>query len=189
MIINQATLTLTVTLSGTGQGTVTGTGVNCPGSCTVAVTQNAMLTLTAAPNTGSTFTGWSGGGCSGSGTCTVTMSTAQSVTAQFTRQLGALNVTVGGLPAGGSVALTIIGPDNYNSVQTVTTGATLNLGNLPTGTYTVNAPSTTIASKFYAPTARMQSVTVNVGMTANITVTYGISVLSLDPIIYLLLDD
>ena len=189
VVINQANQTLTVILSGTGQGTVTGTGINCPGDCSEAVTQNAMLTLTAAANTGSTFTGWSGGSCTGSGLCTVTMSAAQSVTAQFTRQLGALNVTVGGLPAGGSVALTIIGPDSYSSVQTVTTGTTLNLSNLPTGTYTVNAPSTTVASKFYAPTARVQSVTVNVGMTASITVTYGISVLSLNPIIYFLLDD
>lgn len=39
--------------------------------------------LTAAPASGSAFSGWSGA-CSGTGTCSVTMSQAQSVTAKFT---------------------------------------------------------------------------------------------------------
>jgi hypothetical protein len=42
-----------------------------------------MVTLTASPDLGSSFGGWSGGGCSGTGTCTVTLSSDQSVTATF----------------------------------------------------------------------------------------------------------
>lgn len=46
---------------------------------------NDIVILTALPNPGSTFTGWSGGGCSGTASCTVTMDVAKSVTATFTR--------------------------------------------------------------------------------------------------------
>ena len=187
-VVIQPVQTLTVFVFGTGQGSVTGTGINCPGDCSEAVAQNTMITLTAAANTGSTFTGWSGGGCSGSGLCTVTMSSAQSVTAQFTRQLGSLSVTVVGLPAGGSVALAITGPDGYSTSNVVTTGITLTLSNLPTGTYTVNAPSKTISNVYYQASARTQSVVVNVGTTATITVTYSVAVLPLIPIIDFVLD-
>ena len=187
-VVIQPAQTLTVFVFGTGQGSVTGTGINCPGDCSEAVAQNATVTLTATPAAGSTFTVWSGGGCSGTSTCTVTMSAATTVTAQFTRQLGSLSVTVGGLPAGGSVALAITGPDGYSTSNVVTTGSTLTLGNLPTGTYTVNAPSKTIGSVYYQASARTQSVVVNVGTTATITVTYGVGVLPLIPIIDFLLD-
>ena len=185
--VNPPPQTLTVTVTGTGQGSVTGPGVNCPGVCSASVAQNTMVTLTVTPATGSIFTGWSGGGCTGTGLCTVTMSSAQSVAAQFTRQLGSLNVTLSGLPASGSVALAITGPDSYSTSNIVTTGTTLNLSNLPTGTYTVNAPSKTISGVYYQANARTQSVVVNVGVTATITVTYGVGVPPLIPIIDFLL--
>ena len=41
------------------------------------------MTLSAAPASGSEFTGWSGAGCSGTGTRKVTMSEAKEVTAEF----------------------------------------------------------------------------------------------------------
>ena len=187
--VNQLpTQTLTVTVTGTGQGSVTATGINCPGDCSEAVTENAIVALTATPATGSMFIGWSGGGCTGTGTCSVTMSTAQSVTAQFTRQLGALSVTLSGLPAAGSVMLSVTGPDGYSTSNIVTTGSTLTLSNLPTGTYTVNAPSTTISNVFYQASTRTQSVLVNVGMAATITVSYGVAIPPLIPIVDFLLD-
>ena len=43
----------------------------------------AMLTLSATPDAGSIFTGWSGD-CAGTGTCVVTMSASRNVTATFT---------------------------------------------------------------------------------------------------------
>jgi Divergent InlB B-repeat domain len=79
-----ATHTLNVSLSGSGSGSVTGNGINCPGTCSNGYPSGAMVTLTATPAAGSTFSGWSGGGCSGSGTCQGTMSSDQSVSASFT---------------------------------------------------------------------------------------------------------
>ncbi|MFZ5998105.1 MAG: fibronectin type III domain-containing protein, partial [Nitrospirota bacterium] len=51
---------LTVNKSGTGTGTVTGTGINCGTDCTEPYNQGTVVTLSAAPATGSTFAGWSG---------------------------------------------------------------------------------------------------------------------------------
>jgi YVTN family beta-propeller protein len=79
---------VTVIPAGTGGGSVTSspTGISCPSTC-VAPFDGVTVTLTATPNAGSVFTGWSvvGGSCPGTGTCTVnTASAFQSVTATFT---------------------------------------------------------------------------------------------------------
>ena len=83
---NKPPQTLSVSKSGTGGGTITSdlTGINCGLTCSYAFPYNQAVTLTAAANSSSIFTGWSGAGCSGTGTCTVTMSTALSVSANFT---------------------------------------------------------------------------------------------------------
>lgn len=77
-------LALTVIKSGTGDGTVTSSpaGINCGTDCSEVYEINTQVTLTAAPNGASTFTGWSGA-CSGTGNCVVTMDLARSVTATF----------------------------------------------------------------------------------------------------------
>ncbi|MCX5885490.1 MAG: RHS repeat protein [Proteobacteria bacterium] len=77
--------TLTVNKTGTGSGTVTSNqaGIDCGTDCTEIYNQGTVVTLTATPDTGSTFAGWSGG-CSGSGACQVTMNTDTTVTATFT---------------------------------------------------------------------------------------------------------
>ena len=53
-----------------------------------------LVTLTAAADQISSFTGWSGA-CSGTGTCEVTLSAAQSVTAGFTLSVSTPQVTKG----------------------------------------------------------------------------------------------
>ena len=70
-----ASYTLTVAKAGDGSGTVTSSpaGINCGADCSESYPQGAVVTLTAAPATGSTFAGWSGP-CSGTGSCQVTMS-------------------------------------------------------------------------------------------------------------------
>lgn len=76
---------LDVFLAGEGQGTVTGMpgGINCPGVCGGDYPENAVVTLTATPQPGSTFVQWTGA-CSGSATsCQVTMASDLSVFAQF----------------------------------------------------------------------------------------------------------
>ena len=78
------TFVLTVNKTGAGTGTVTSTpaGINCGATCSFSFNNNTMVTLTATPAAGSTFTSWSGA-CTGSGDCTVTMSAARAVTASF----------------------------------------------------------------------------------------------------------
>ena len=78
------TFPLAVLKAGTGQGTVTSAppGIDCGADCGESYTQGSVVTLTATPAAGSTFTGWSGA-CTGTGSCVVTMNAAQSVTATF----------------------------------------------------------------------------------------------------------
>uniref|UniRef100_A0A831U6Y1 Choice-of-anchor D domain-containing protein n=1 Tax=Geobacter metallireducens TaxID=28232 RepID=A0A831U6Y1_GEOME len=77
--------TLTVAKGDTGAGTVTSSpaGISCGTTCSGSFATGSTVTLTASPEAGSAFTGWSGA-CSGTGDCTVTMDTAKSVTASFT---------------------------------------------------------------------------------------------------------
>ena len=87
--------TLTVTKAGTGTGTVTSapSGINCGATCSASFASGAQVTLTAAPTTGSTFTGW-GAPCSGTGTCVVTLTAATTVTATFTLSANNFTLTV-----------------------------------------------------------------------------------------------
>jgi hypothetical protein len=81
--------TYPLTVSSSGNGTVSanlGT-INCGNGntfCSDTYGAGTVVTLTATPGSGQTFTGWSGADCSGtSATCTVTMSQARSATASF----------------------------------------------------------------------------------------------------------
>jgi hypothetical protein len=78
---------LTVSKAGAGSGTVTSSppGIDCGATCSASFDESTLVTLTAAPAAGSTFTGWSGGGCSGTGDCRVTLSSDRTVTATFAR--------------------------------------------------------------------------------------------------------
>jgi hypothetical protein len=77
---------LTVQKSGNGRGTVASSpsGISCGSTCAYYFADTTPVTLTATPNSASTFTGWSGGGCSGTGTCQLTLASATTVTATFT---------------------------------------------------------------------------------------------------------
>ena len=78
--------TLTVALSGGGSGTVSSSpgGINCPTVCSASFTSGTPVTLTATPNTGSTFASWSSN-CQAAGqVCTVSALTSDlTVTATF----------------------------------------------------------------------------------------------------------
>ena len=76
-------VTLGVSKSGTGTGTVTSSsGISCGATCSVVLVPGTQVTLTATPDTGSTFAGW-GGACSGAGACTLTVTTSATVSASF----------------------------------------------------------------------------------------------------------
>jgi hypothetical protein len=82
-------LTLTVARAGSGSGRVqtsgASTGIDCGLDCSHPYDPNAQVTLTATPDTGSSFAGWSGG-CTGTeATCVVTVDAAKTVTATFTK--------------------------------------------------------------------------------------------------------
>ncbi|HZJ10707.1 MAG TPA: hypothetical protein VFD39_13490, partial [Trueperaceae bacterium] len=79
--------TLSVLHSGTGSGLVVGdpAGISCPAICSANYADGAVVNLTAIPESGSVFAGWSGA-CTGQDTsCDVTMSSNRTVTAEFKR--------------------------------------------------------------------------------------------------------
>ncbi len=78
--------TVSVTKDGTGTGTVTSSppGINCGGDCTEDFPFNEVVTLTATPDSGSSFDGWSGDCASSAGTtCTLGIDAAKSAAATF----------------------------------------------------------------------------------------------------------
>ena len=76
-------ITLTVTKSGTGTVTSTPLGIDCGSDCTENYNYNTSVTLTATPDSGYYFVGWTGD-CTGTAMdCTVVMDRAKSVNAQF----------------------------------------------------------------------------------------------------------
>src|SRR6185436_11035350 len=60
---------------GTGRGTSSPPGIDCGSDCVEPYTAGTIVTLSASPDAGSTFDGWSGA-CSGNAPCVVTMSAA-----------------------------------------------------------------------------------------------------------------
>jgi len=75
---------LTVTREGSGTITSSPAGISCGSVCSAAFDQGQVVTLTASPASGWSFSGW-GGDCAGSTTqCNVTMSQARNATATFT---------------------------------------------------------------------------------------------------------
>ena len=58
-------------------------GIDCGSTCFADYASGSIVTLSANPDAGSIFTGWSGAGCSGTGLCALTMDAAKAVTATF----------------------------------------------------------------------------------------------------------
>lgn len=75
---------LSVNTVGQGSGTVTtNPGGFCGRSCSKNFVSGSVVMLTAAADSGSSFSGWSGGGCAGTGSCNLTLTADQTVTATF----------------------------------------------------------------------------------------------------------
>ncbi len=92
--------TLTVGLAGSGNGTVTSSpaGIDCGADCAQAYDLGSLVTLTANPDTGSTFTGWSGDADCADGAVTLDGDTA--CTASFDASQRTLSVSVTGSGSG-----------------------------------------------------------------------------------------
>ncbi|MBK7003247.1 MAG: hypothetical protein IPH35_26010 [Rhodoferax sp.] len=178
------TFALGVGTSGTGYGNVASSpgGIACyvpqPGvaylvapDCSENYTSGASVTLSATPDAGSSFTGWSGA-CSGTGTCTVSMTEARSVTATFALNVTApvctLNANPSSITAGSSSTLTATcTPAATSYIWTGgscagTSASTCTVSPTATTTYTVQGSNA-------GGTNQAASVTVTVSTTANAT--------------------
>jgi hypothetical protein len=76
---------LTVSSTGSGSGTVASSpsGIDCGTACSATFDEGTAITLSAVPDPGSVFRGWSGAGCDDSDQCTITIAADTSVTAIF----------------------------------------------------------------------------------------------------------
>ncbi len=92
---NPSAVQISVVAAGTGSGTVSSTpaGISCGQTCSASFAAGTAVTLTATPNAGSTFAGWSGG-CSGTGTCSLMASSNTSVTATFSTAAANVQLSV-----------------------------------------------------------------------------------------------
>jgi PKD repeat protein len=79
-----STPTLTITKQGTGSGTVSSSpaGISCGTSCQATFPIGSYVTLTATPDPGSVFTGFSGD-CTATQSCQIAMNQNHSITATF----------------------------------------------------------------------------------------------------------
>ncbi len=103
-----------VTRPGNGSGNVTSaSGINCGATCAVQLTYGASITLTAVPESGSYFAGWSGVNCTATPICVI-QGITQPVNAKAVFSTGAVKLTVGGGGfggVGGSISSTPFGID------------------------------------------------------------------------------
>jgi hypothetical protein len=133
---------LTITTSGNGTVGSSPQGTPCGSGC-FGFAPETVVTLTATPNTGSTFTGWSGA-CSGTGLCTVTMGSSQTVTATFSGAAGGMNCS-------GSVTTNISLPMAAGTALAVIVGSSID------GSFFPSASVTTTQSPPGTPTFPIQA--------------------------------
>lgn len=113
--------TLNVTLAGAGSGAVSGAGISCGDDCAERYAETTALTLTAAPASGSSFTGW-GGACSGAAaTCELRVDGAETVTATFELLPVPSGTALGGVAEGwtggeATVRAEVLGPAGEEAV-------------------------------------------------------------------------
>lgn len=165
---------LNVTLSGAGSGTVTSSppGINCPAqACTASFDMNTTVTLTATPNSSSTFNSWSGAAssCGANATCTVTINGSfVAVVANFDQiyvpppsPFSLTSSPPGGstIPSGGSTAfgLTLVSFNGYTDTMNLTCSVQPSSSSSPTCALT--PPSVTLG----ADQAASSTLTISAG--------------------------
>ncbi|MDB5975454.1 MAG: hypothetical protein JWR07_2214, partial [Nevskia sp.] len=78
----QQTLQLIKAGGSSGRVSSSPTGIDCGAQCAAEFTRGSVVTLTATPDAGAVFSGWSGA-CTGTATCQVTLNADTQVTATF----------------------------------------------------------------------------------------------------------
>jgi uncharacterized repeat protein (TIGR02543 family) len=158
--------TLTTTANPSAGGSVS----RSPNATTY--TAGTVVTLTATPASGYTFTGWSGGASGTNATTTVTMNANTSVTANFTNSTGtSYTLTTTASPgAGGSITRS---PD----ATTYTAGTVVTLTATPASGYTFSSWSGGASGSSTTTTVTMNA---NTSVTANFTTSSGGTTLRID---------
>ncbi|MBK9968478.1 MAG: SUMF1/EgtB/PvdO family nonheme iron enzyme [Holophagales bacterium] len=112
--------TLTVTKAGTGTGSITSSpaGIACGTGCSFSFTYGTTVALTATPESGSTFGGWTGDPDCTDGT--VAMGGPRSCTANFSLPVQVPSVTTGAALGIGQYVATLNGSVNPNGASTTT---------------------------------------------------------------------
>ncbi len=87
--------TLSVKKSGRGSGSVVGSGMDCGSTCVLPFQAGGTVSLTATPDQGSSFAGWTGCDDGSAQACSVTMGADREVTATFVTWVVS---TVAGMP-------------------------------------------------------------------------------------------
>jgi len=158
--------TLTTTANPSSGGSVT----RSPDATTY--TAGTVVTLTATPASGYTFTGWSGGASGTNATTTVTMNANTSVTASFTNSTGtSYTLTTTASPgAGGTIT-------RSPNATTYTAGTVVTLTATPASGYTFSNWSGGASGTSATTTVTMNA---NVSVTANFTTSSGGTTLRID---------
>jgi len=175
-----------VNKTGTGDGTISSVpaGINCGMDCTETYDGGTIVKLTATPDAGSAFAGWSGGGCTGTGVCILTVNADTSVTANFDKiprtltvtKAGAGSGTVTSSPAGINCGSTCSATFDSGTSVTLTASPASGFalarwsggGCSGTGTCTVTLNANTAVTAIFSPTF---SLTVSKGGSGDGTVT------------------
>jgi hypothetical protein len=139
---------LTVTKLGTGSGAVTSISnpsspaqINCGPTCSATYDSGTLVTLTATPAAGSSYTAWAGCDSISGATCTATMSTARSVTVTFTVQTFTLTVN--------KASLLGLGNGTVTSVSSPSSPAQINCGSSCSVSYGSGTVVTLTATPYF----------------------------------------
>ncbi len=172
---------LTVTVTGSGSVTSSPAGITaCAATCSATFAGNSVVTLTAAPGTNFTFTGFTNCASTGALTCSVTMSASEAVTATFTAggaippALGIAKSHMGNFTQGQQSAMYTVtvsnganaGPTSGTMTVTDTIPAGLTLVSMAGTGWTCAANTCTNSSVLMPGANSVITVTVNVKSTA-----------------------
>ena len=110
--VDEPRQTLTVTRVGNARITSAPAGIDCGDICTAAFELGTIVTLTATPDPGWTFSGWAGA-CDGSAGCVVTVDGGKSVTASFALPAPTPGQDVNATPIAGDVLVKVAGTPQF----------------------------------------------------------------------------
>jgi Bacterial Ig domain/Divergent InlB B-repeat domain/RTX calcium-binding nonapeptide repeat (4 copies) len=106
--VDEPRQTLTVTRVGNARITSSPAGIDCGDICSAEFELGTIVTLTATPDPGWTFSGWAGA-CGGSAGCVVTVDGGKSVTASFALPAPTPGQDVNATPIAGDVLVKVAG--------------------------------------------------------------------------------